>query len=159
MYGAGIVTVIRPGEPDLQIQPAPEASTTQFGDCTLVRETMGRRSWAWRLVFPGNAGSYLVRECRESDLTRTASPLLSPPCTIHLSCIVCSLCSGSRPLQRRPVGTVEFDASRILLQHLAHNLAGGPEQCASRRPLQRPVLEAVHPIPAVHDLPEQLPPR
>ena len=57
MYGAGIVTVIRPGEPDLQIQPAPEASTTQFGDCTLVRETMGRRSWAWRLVFPGNAAA------------------------------------------------------------------------------------------------------
>jgi hypothetical protein len=56
----GIVSITQPGQPDTTLQPTAAASSQIFGPCTIKRESHGRGGWAWRVVFPAGAGSYLV---------------------------------------------------------------------------------------------------
>ena len=80
----GIVSISRPGQPDATLQPTASSSSHVYGPCTIKRESHGR-GWAWRVVLPAGAGSYLVGACNgprtragrmrnpfQSDLTRVA---------------------------------------------------------------------------------------
>jgi hypothetical protein len=57
--GGGQVTASRAGRSTLTLQPESTTSTHDVGDVSFRRERMGR-AWAWRVVFPGGAGSFLV---------------------------------------------------------------------------------------------------
>lgn len=63
--GGGDVTVRREGQADVQLAPSTTAASHAFGGVTLLRERQGS-GWAWRLMLPGGAGSYLVCECNTS---------------------------------------------------------------------------------------------
>ena len=69
----GVVDVAGPTQ-STTIQPVSVASEQQFGGCTLIREREGR-GWAWRIIFPGNAGNFLVCACARAH-ERKSSPRL-----------------------------------------------------------------------------------
>ena len=56
----GIVSINQPGQPDKTLQPTSASSSHVVGSCTIKRESHGRGGWAWRVILPAGAGSYLV---------------------------------------------------------------------------------------------------